>query len=110
LKDQGLGLAVSAKTYIENIIPKFEGLFGKTFKPIKTLMSEGYHPEGDDSLLCTEDQSAKYRSIIGCCIWMIVLGEFDIEYASSAMSQTNCKSQKLSKSECNHGASTQSCQ
>jgi hypothetical protein len=39
-KNQGLGLALSAKTYIQNIIPKFEGLFGKEFKPIKTPMSE----------------------------------------------------------------------
>jgi hypothetical protein len=69
-KKQGLGLALSAKAYIQNVIPKFEGLFGKEFKPIKTPMSEGcgYHPEVDDSPLCTEDDSAKYRSIIGCCI------------------------------------------
>jgi hypothetical protein len=38
-KNQGLGLALSAKTYIQNVIPKFEGLFGKEFKPIKTPMS-----------------------------------------------------------------------
>jgi hypothetical protein len=37
--NQGLGLTLSAKTYIQNVIPKFEGLFGKEFKPIKTLMS-----------------------------------------------------------------------
>jgi hypothetical protein len=41
---QGLGLALSAKTYIQNVIPKFEGHFGKEFKAIKTPMSEGYHP------------------------------------------------------------------
>jgi hypothetical protein len=86
-KNQGLGLALSAKTYIQNVIPKFEGLFGKEFKPIKTPMSEGYHPEVDDSALCTEDESAKYRSIIGCCICIciIVLGRFDIAYATSSM-------------------------
>jgi hypothetical protein len=37
-KDQelglGLGLSLSAKTYIQNVIPKFEGLFGKEFKAI----------------------------------------------------------------------------
>jgi hypothetical protein len=27
-KNQGLGLALSAKIYIQNVIPKFEGLFG----------------------------------------------------------------------------------
>jgi hypothetical protein len=67
-KNQGLVLALSAKTYIHNVIPNFEGLFGKDFKPIKTPMSEGYHPEIDDSPLCTKDDSDKYRSIIGCCI------------------------------------------
>jgi hypothetical protein len=88
-KNQGLGLDVSAKTYIQNVIPKFEGLFGKEFKPIKTPMSEGYHPEEDDSPLCTEDDSAKHRSIFGCCIWIIVLNRFDVVYATSAMSRFN---------------------
>jgi hypothetical protein len=31
-KNQGLGLALSAKTYIQNFILKFEFLFGKDFK------------------------------------------------------------------------------
>jgi hypothetical protein len=31
-KNQGLGLAISARTYIQNIIPKFENLFGKELK------------------------------------------------------------------------------
>jgi hypothetical protein len=88
-KNQGLGLALSANTYIQNVIPKLEGLFGKEFKTIKTPMSEGYHPEVDDSTLCTKDDSVKYRSIIGCCIWIIVLGRFDIAYATSAMSRFN---------------------
>jgi hypothetical protein len=64
-KNRGLGLDISTKTYIQNVIPKFEGLFGKEFKPIKTPMSEGYHPEVDDSPLCNKDVSDKYRSIIG---------------------------------------------
>jgi hypothetical protein len=52
-------------------------------------MSEGYHPEVDDSSLCTVDDSSKYRSIIACCIWIIVLGRFDISYATSVMSRFN---------------------
>jgi hypothetical protein len=88
-KNQGLGLALSAKTYIQNIIPKFEGLFGNEFKPIKAPMGEGCHLEIDDSTLCTEDDSAKYRSIIGCCIWIIILGRFNIAYATSAISRFN---------------------
>jgi hypothetical protein len=52
-------------------------------------MSEGYHPEVDDSPLCTEDDSAKYRLIIGCFIWIFFSGRFDISYATSAMSRFN---------------------
>ena len=88
-KNQGLGLAIYTRTYIQNVIPKFESLFGKELKPIKTSMSEGYHPEVDDTPICTEEDSAKYRSIIGCCIWIIVYGRFDIDYATSAMSRLN---------------------
>jgi hypothetical protein len=50
---------------------EFEGLFGKEFKPIKTPMSEGYHPEVDNSPLCTEDDSANYRSII-CYLFLFL--------------------------------------
>jgi hypothetical protein len=67
-KNQPLGLSLSAKTYIQSVILKFEYLFGNDFKPIKTPMSEGYHSEVDDSPLCTRDDSAKYRSIIGCLL------------------------------------------
>jgi hypothetical protein len=67
-KNQGLGLYLSEKTYIQNVIPKFKDLFGKEFKPIKMPMSEQYHTEVDGSLLCNEYDSVKYRSIIGCCI------------------------------------------
>jgi hypothetical protein len=52
-------------------------------------MSEGYHPEIDDSPLCTEYDSSKYRSIVGCCIWIIVFGRFDKAFATSAMSRFN---------------------
>jgi hypothetical protein len=40
-KNQGLILTISTMIYIQNVIPKFEGLFGNEFKPIKTPMSEG---------------------------------------------------------------------
>jgi hypothetical protein len=53
-------------------------------------MSEGYHPEIDDSPLCTEDDSAKYRSLtVGYYIWIIFLGRFDKEYTTSVMSRFN---------------------
>jgi hypothetical protein len=52
-------------------------------------MSEGYHPEVDDSSLCIKNDSAKYISIIGCCTWIIFLCIFDTAYATSAMSKFN---------------------
>jgi hypothetical protein len=79
------GYPFPKNTYIQNVIPKFEGLFGKEFKPTKTSMSEGYHPELDDSPLYMKDDSGKYRSIIGGCSWIIVLGIFDIAYSISTM-------------------------
>jgi hypothetical protein len=53
-KNQGLKLAISARKDIQNVIPKFENLFGKELNPIKTPMSEGYHPEVDNTPLCTD--------------------------------------------------------
>jgi hypothetical protein len=88
-KSQGLGLAISARTYIQNVISKFENLFGKELNPVKTPMSEECNTEIDYTPFCTNEDSAKYRSTIGCCIWIIVLGKFDIAYATSAMSRFN---------------------
>jgi hypothetical protein len=88
-KNQGSGLAFLARTYIQNVIPKLKNLCGKELKTIKTPMSGGYHPEVDDKPLCSNDNSAKYRFIIGCFICIIVLGRFDIAYDISAMSRFN---------------------
>jgi hypothetical protein len=52
-------------------------------------MSKAYHPEVDDSPLCTDEDSTNYSSVIGCCIGIILLGRFDIAYATSAMSRFN---------------------
>jgi hypothetical protein len=67
------------------VIPKFEGLFGKELKPVKTPVSESYHLERDDSLIYSEEDSEKYRYIIGYCIWIILFGRFHIIYASLAI-------------------------
>jgi hypothetical protein len=89
LNNQRLGIAISARTDIKNVVPKFESIFGKVLKAIMTPMSEGYYPKIDDTPMCTEQDSAKYRFIICCCIWIIVLGRFDIAYATSVMSRCN---------------------
>ena len=63
-KNKGVGLVIPARTYIQKVGPKFGSLFGKELKPIKTPMSEGNHPEVDDTPICTEEESVNYRSII----------------------------------------------
>jgi hypothetical protein len=52
-------------------------------------MSEGYHPRIDDTPMCIEKYSAKYRSMIGCCIWIIVFRRFDIAHETSDMNRLN---------------------
>ena len=85
----GVGLALSAKTYIENVVPKFETLFGHEFSKQNTPMLENFHPEIDDSPLCSYDESAKFRSVIGSLNWIITLGRYDVSYATCALSRFN---------------------
>ena len=53
-KNQGIGLALSSRTSIQNFTPKFKSLFGKNLSP---SMSEGFHSEIDDARLYTEEVS-----------------------------------------------------
>jgi hypothetical protein len=57
-------------------------------------MSEGYHPKLDDSPLCNEEDSTKYRSMIRCHFWILVLGKIDIDYDISAMNRFKMSSKK----------------
>jgi hypothetical protein len=76
--NQRFRLDISTRTYIQNLTPKFESLFGKELKPIKTPIREGYHHEIDDTSICTAEDSTKCRSIIVYCNWIIVLGRFTL--------------------------------
>jgi hypothetical protein len=51
---QGLGLGICATTLIQNVISKFEILFGKELNVSRLQVTEGYHPEVDDTPLCTD--------------------------------------------------------
>ena len=82
---EDISLGFSAQMYIKNVIPKFEKLFNQSFKAIRTPMAEDFHPEIDDSPLCSSDDAAKFRSIIGCANWLITLGRFDISYATMSL-------------------------
>jgi hypothetical protein len=89
MEESGIRISSISKSLHSKRHSKIRRSFGEDFKPIKTPMSEGYHPGVDDSILCTEYDSDKYRSIIGCFIWIIVLGRFDVAYATSVMSRLN---------------------
>jgi hypothetical protein len=52
-------------------------------------MSERCHLEIDDTPMYTEKDDALNRSIIGCSIWRVALGRFDIAYATSGMNRFN---------------------
>jgi hypothetical protein len=86
MEELGVRISSFCKNLYPKFIPKFESLCGKELKPVKTPMSEGYHPGTDDLLLFTDD-FAKYRSKIGCCVWITLLGRFDITYATYALSR-----------------------
>ena len=73
---EDIQIGLSARTYIENVIPKFEELFQGEIKKYKTPMDEKYHPELDDSALCDPETASKFRSIIESLSWIITLGRF----------------------------------
>ena len=83
---------LSATTYVKNIIDKFKKLLGEglehfDFPSKPTPMAEDYHPELDESALLDEEQSTRYRSIIGSLMWAITLGRFDIQYATVTLAR-----------------------
>jgi hypothetical protein len=52
-------------------------------------MLENFHPEIDNSPLCSYNKSAEFRSIIGRLNWRITLGRYDVSYATCALSRFN---------------------
>ena len=80
--------AFSARTYIENCIPKLAQMCGKErFHSHSTPFSDTYHPELDVSPLCDTKTISKYKSLIGSANWIITLGRFDIAYTVSTLSR-----------------------
>src|SRR5688500_10049992 len=86
---EGITTALSAETYIENIVDKLAKMVGVTEFPkgrFKTPMNEDY-PELDNSDLCCPVEASKYRSLIGSANWIVALGRFDIAYATSTLAR-----------------------
>jgi hypothetical protein len=88
---ENVGLALSSKTYIKNVVPKLELMCGHELRTYKTPMAEDLHPELDDSPFLDNDDAARFRSIIGSANWLITLGRFDISYATMSLGRFNMK-------------------
>lgn len=84
---RGVSTALSAKTYINQVVPKIEKRIGKDFPKAKTSMAEGAHPELDDSSFLNAEGTELYQSIIGSANWVINLGRLDIHYATTILSR-----------------------
>ena len=85
---EGLTHALSAQTYIQNCIPKLAKMIGiEQFAKKKTPFDDKYHPELDESPLCSPERISKYRSMIGSANWILTLGRFDIAYTLSTLSR-----------------------
>jgi hypothetical protein len=91
----GAATALSARTYITNVIEKFEQMLAPSkgvpfaLRNHSTPMADSYHPETDDSPLLNAKEASQYRAMIGSANWIITLGRVDICYAIQAMSRFN---------------------
>jgi hypothetical protein len=87
LMEKGIKTALSAETYIINSVEKFERMFGEGLKTQKSPMVEASHPESDDSAFLSREKSTQYRAIIGSLNWTVILGRFDIMYATNTLAR-----------------------
>jgi hypothetical protein len=92
---QEIYTALAAKTYIEQVVEKYEKNIGTllfegqpwNFKEYKSPMEVSYHPESEQTEPLDSIQASLYRGMIGSANWMITLGRFDINYAVNSLSR-----------------------
>jgi hypothetical protein len=87
LNEKGIKTALSASTFIKNSIEKFERMFGGDLRESRFPMHEGAHPESDTSDFLSPDMATKYRAIIGSLNWAVILGRFDVMYATNTLAR-----------------------
>jgi hypothetical protein len=87
LDKKGIKTALSASIYIKNSIEKFERMFGGLLKESKFPMIEGSHPESDTSTLLSSEMATQYRAVIGSLNWVVILGRFDVMYATNTLAR-----------------------
>ena len=88
-REDGVTTALSAQTYCQNVVQKFEEMFNAELRTFKTPMSDTCHPELDDSPVLDTKDASRFRAIIGSANWAITLGRLDINYATMALSRYN---------------------
>ena len=86
-KDDNVSLALSAQTYVKNVTEQFKHIFGTELHLQKAPMSNEYHPETDDTPLLDARGASIYHSLTGSANWAIMLGCFDVQYATQVLSQ-----------------------
>ena len=84
--DDGAHVALSAQTYVENVVKKIEELLEITLRiSTRSPMDYQYHPETDALPFLSPEKSSIYRGLVGSANWAIMLGRSDITYATNAM-------------------------
>jgi hypothetical protein len=84
--------SLSAETYIDNAISKFEKAFSSdtapfTFRQYSSPMDPDYHPEADTTPPLNPRQATIYRGLIGAANWVVTLGRFDVAYTVNTLAR-----------------------
>ena len=87
-KEKQISYALSAKTYINDLIPRVEKIVG-SFQHHMFPTDPTYRPESDKSDLLTGEDISVYRIMIGSAMWAISLGSYDVQYATISLSRYN---------------------
>ena len=86
-RDKDGTFCYGAQTYVRRLVKNYNVMFGEDPTEYQCPMEKDYHPELDDTPLCSPDDVAKYQSLIGALQWTISLCRFDIAHAVMTMSR-----------------------
>ena len=77
---------IGCKTFITEAIHRVEKMCGILPK-FSTPMVAGDHLEEDFSALIHDEDHTKYHSLIGLLTWSVVIGRFDVAFATASLSR-----------------------
>ena len=78
---------IGCRTYIKEGIARVEKLLDMSLSKHDTPMTQGDHPELDDSVLLDDDDHTKYQMLIGMLNWIVTIGRIDIAFAVTSLSR-----------------------